>query len=168
MGARRHVTLLIGSAKRSRSTSEELGTTLLNRLCEYGFESETLFLHRSVHTERRRRELLDAVDRAEILVLACPLYVDALPYLVVRAFELIAEHRRASPSEDRQRFVSIMNCGFPEAHHNDTGLAICRQFAREVGFEWAAGLVWVGVRRSAASRWARRAAWCGTSFRRSK
>jgi hypothetical protein len=136
----KRVLLLVGSAKRKRSTSEELGTTLLDRLSEYGLEGETLFLHRSVHTERRRTELLDAVDRAEIIVLACPLYVDALPYLVVRAFELIAEHRRARPGSDGQRFVSIMNCGFPEAHHNDTGLAICRQFAREVGFEWAGGL----------------------------
>ena len=87
---------------------------------------------------RRRTELLAAVDRAGIIVLACPLYVDALPYLVVRTFELIAEHRRARPVADRQRFVSIMNCGFPEAHQNDTGLAICRQFTREVGFELTA------------------------------
>jgi hypothetical protein len=109
-------------------------------LGEYGFEGEILFLHRSVHTERRRTELLDAVDRAAIIVLACPLYVDALPYLVVRTFELIAEHRRARPVADRQRFVSIMNCGFPEARQNDTGLAICRQFTREVGFEWVGGM----------------------------
>jgi hypothetical protein len=134
------VLLLIGSAKRNRSTSEVLGTTLLERLGEHGLEGETLFLHRSVHTEERRQELLAATERADIIVLATPLYVDALPYLVVRALELIAEHRRTSPNAGRQRLVSILNCGFPEAHHNDTALAICRQFAREAGFEWAGGL----------------------------
>jgi hypothetical protein len=134
------VLLLVGSAKRGRSTSDVLGTTLLQRLGEHGLEGETLFLHRSVHTEKRRRELLAATERADILVLATPLYVDALPYLVVRALELIAEHRQTRPAADRQRLVSILNCGFPEAHHNDTALAICRQFAREAGFEWAGGL----------------------------
>ena len=33
-----------------------------------------------------------------------------------------------------------MNCGFPEPDHNNTALAICRQFAKEVGFNWAGGL----------------------------
>jgi hypothetical protein len=117
-----------------------LGTTLLERLRGHGLEDETLFLHRSVHTEKRRQELLQATDRADIIMLATPLYVDALPYLVVRALELIAEHRRTRPAVNRQRLVTILNCGFPEAHHNDTALAICRQFAREAGFEWAGGL----------------------------
>lgn len=139
------VLLLIGSAKRDRSTSDVLGTTLIERLHAHGIESETLFLHRSVHTEKRRGELLAATERADIIVLATPLYVDALPYLVVRTLELIAEHRRIRPPTrmrptGRQRFVSILNCGFPEAHHNETALAICRQFAREVGLEWAGGL----------------------------
>lgn len=136
----RRVLLLIGSAKRQRSTSDVLGTTLVERLRGHGLEDETLFLHRSVHTEERRRQLLAATERADLVVLATPLYVDALPYLVVRAFELIAEHRRTGPDPDRQRLVAILNCGFPEAHHNDTALAICRQFARETGFEWAGGL----------------------------
>ena len=33
-----------------------------------------------------------------------------------------------------------MNCGFPEAAHNATALAICKRFAAEAGFEWAGGL----------------------------
>lgn len=140
MNTPERILLLIGSAKRARSTSDVLGTTLLERSAGYGLEGETLFLHRSVHTEKRREELLEATERADIIVLATPLYVDALPYLVVRTLELIAEHRRTRPPAKPQRLVGILNCGFPEAHHNDTALAICRQFARETGFEWAGGL----------------------------
>jgi hypothetical protein len=75
-----------------------------------------------------------------VLVIAFPLYVDSLPYLVIRAMEHIARHRQARGEGKSQRLVSIANCGFPEAHQNDTALAICRQFAREAGFEWAGGL----------------------------
>ena len=40
----------------------------------------------------------------------------------------------------KKRLAAICNCGFPEAEHTDTALAMCRQFARETGIEWAGGL----------------------------
>jgi hypothetical protein len=39
-----------------------------------------------------------------------------------------------------QRFVSIANCGFPEAHHNETALAICGEFAAQSGMTWLGSL----------------------------
>ena len=134
------VLLLVGSAKRPRSTSESLGTYLCERLGERGFEAETLLLHRALKSDQGREELLAATDRADVIAIAFPLYVDSLPYLVIRAMELVAQHRQARGEGKSQRLVAIANCGFPEAHQNDTALAICRQFAREAGFEWAGGL----------------------------
>lgn len=126
--------LLVGSARRPRSTSEALGTYLCERLGESGFETETLLLHRN------QPALLDAVDRADILLLACPLYADSLPYLVVEALERIAQHRLENARARGQRMAAIVNSGFPETQHNDLAIAICRQFAREAGFEWVGGL----------------------------
>lgn len=138
------VLLLVGSAKRPRSTSESLGTYLVERLRERGFEAETLLLHRSLRSDEGREALLAATDRADVLVIAFPLYIDSLPYLVIRAMERIAKHRQAGGEVKEQRLVAIANCGFPEARQNDTALAICRQFAREAGFEWAGGLAMSG------------------------
>lgn len=45
--------------------------------------------------------------------------------------------RRSDPAV---RFAAIANCGFPEAGHNDTALAICEQFARQAGYGFAGGL----------------------------
>jgi putative NADPH-quinone reductase len=146
-----HVLLLVGSAKRPRSTSESLGTYLGERLGERRFEAETLLLHRALKSDASAdkkhpcEELLAAADRADVLVIAFPLYVDSLPYLVIQAMEHIARHRKDAHRQARgkgksQRLVAIVNCGFPEARQNDTALAICRQFAREAGFEWAGGL----------------------------
>ena len=67
--------------------------------------------------------------------------MDGLPYLVTQALERIAAHR---PGETDYAgvplFLAIANCGFPEAQHNETALAICEQFAAAAGFRWAGGL----------------------------
>ena len=75
-----------------------------------------------------------------IVILAFPLYVDGLPYLVTQALEQIAARRDNETDIQRPLFLAISNCGFPEAAHNATALAICRQFADEAGFAWAGGL----------------------------
>jgi hypothetical protein len=80
------------------------------------------------------------VDAADIVILAFPLYVDGLPYLVTQAFEQIAAHRANETDVWLPLFLAIANCGFPEAAHNATALAICRQFADKAGFAWAGGL----------------------------
>jgi len=133
--------LLIGSAKPAgQSTSEALGTYLAQRLQARGVTTTTMHVARAMRTEARTAELLDAVDHSDLVILAFPLYVDSLPYLVTEALERIAAHRQAQPSSAPASFLAIANCGFPEAAHNATVLAICRQFADEAGFAWAGGL----------------------------
>lgn len=133
--------LLIGSAKPiGQSSSEALGTYLLEQLAGHGFSSATYHMHQVLRTRQRFQELLSAVNQADLLILACPLYVDSLPYLVTNALELIAAHRQAQPASRPCQFVAILNCGFPEAQHNDTALAICGQFARQARLVWQGGL----------------------------
>ncbi|MEZ4770672.1 MAG: hypothetical protein R2844_19910, partial [Caldilineales bacterium] len=133
--------LLIGSAKQpGASASEALGGCLMRKLAARGQASETRYVARAMRSDSRTQELLDAVERADVFVLAFPLYVDSLPYLVIQALERIAESRQGQPGKAGASFVAIANCGFPEAHHNDTALAICRQFAVQAGFTWAGGL----------------------------
>ena len=133
--------LLVGSAKpASQSTSEALGSYLAQKLAERDIAITTMHVARTVRTEERTAALLAAVDAADIVILAFPLYVDGLPYLVTQALEQIAAHRAGETSIRRPLFLAIANCGFPEAQHNATALAICRQFADEAGFAWAGGL----------------------------
>lgn len=139
--------LLVGSARpRGASTSESLGTFLMTRLAEGGMDTESFFVGRCQRPEKERL-LLEAVDRTDLLVLATPLYVDALPYLVTRSFERVAAHRVEHPAAQRSaspasgtRFAALVNCGFPEWEQTLTALSICRVFARQAGFSWAGGL----------------------------
>jgi hypothetical protein len=140
MTDRLHALVLVGSAKKPRSTSEALCSHLMARLTERGCTTESL----SVHTSHRSRDsletLLDTVDRCDLLVLAFPLYIDSLPALLTRTMELIASRREGRKRESRQRLIAIVNNGFPEAEQNAVALRICRRFASETGFEWAGGL----------------------------
>lgn len=141
MNVQQNVLLLVGSAKQpGHSTSESLGHYLCSRMATHGWGVQTLYVHQVLRTEERTRAMLQAVDTANLVVLATPLYVDSLPYLVTAMLECIAAHRAGATRQTEGRFVAIVNCGFPEAVHNDVALAICRQFARSSKLDWAGGL----------------------------
>ena len=140
MKSAERVLLLVGSPKRKRSTSFALGNHLLSRLREHGFETEIRITSAPLKPDTSGESLLDFIHQADIVILAFPLYVDSLPYPVIRILEDIAEYRRKNAPLKDQRLLAIVNCGFPEAHQNHTALAICRQFAMETGFQWAGGL----------------------------
>jgi Flavodoxin-like fold len=148
---RRATLLLIGSPKPGRSTSLSLGTGLAERLTARGCSVETMGLVKALKTEEATQALLEQLDTAELVILAAPLYVDSLPALVIKAFERYSAHQSllqaAAGSETHatgvpgtRRFVALVNCGFPEAEQCTTALAICRLFARDVGFVWSGGL----------------------------
>jgi hypothetical protein len=137
----RKALLIVGSPKtKSPSTSGVLGGYLLGRLKKHGWETESLTLRAGLRLEPGQEELLSSTDRADLLVLAFPLYVDSLPFLVTKALELIAFHRQTLPNRRPQRLVAIVNNGFPEAAQNAVALAMCRRFANQSGIAWAGGL----------------------------
>jgi multimeric flavodoxin WrbA len=137
----RRALLIVGSPKtKGSSTSSVLGGYLLERLKERGWETESVTLRASLNRPDGEGELLSSVERAGLIVLVFPLYVDALPYLVTKALTVIAADLRAGPKPSPQRLVGIVNSGFPETHQNAVALAICREFAAQSGFAWAGGL----------------------------
>lgn len=136
----RRATFLIGSAKPpGASTSESLARYLLERLDGGGVCSSLLFVTRAGGYPDEERLLLSLAE-ADLFVLAAPLYVDGLPYLVTRTLETIAAARQRTSSSRPCAFTAILNCGFPEAQQCATALEIARLFARDAGFQWAGGL----------------------------
>lgn len=140
MSDARHALLLVGSAKRPHSTSEVLGMQVLERLRSRGFATETLHLRKAFDEAGRCDALLAATDRAEVVWLAFPLYIDSLPYLVIKAMERIEEHRAGVPSVAPPRFGCVVNSGFPEARHSELAIRMCGLFAKSAGWEWAGGI----------------------------
>lgn len=143
MTAPRRVLLLIGSPRKTTSTSLSLGSYLLDRMREQkpSLETEIVFVYTAL---KHAGELVAAVERADLVILATPTYTDSLPANVTRALEILAERRTAAggPSfPPRPSFVPLINCGYPEVRHTDVAFAICRRFTVEAGFAWVGGLV---------------------------
>lgn len=136
----RRALLLVGSPKTRNSTSHVLGTYLFERLRARSIDTTTTYLHTVVHSPGKMTALLNAVDHADLVTLAFPLYVDSLPAPVIEVLEGAAAHRRHRGQTEPQLFAAIANCGFPEVHHMDNALAICEMFARQAKFAWASSL----------------------------
>ncbi|MGZ8439881.1 MAG: NAD(P)H-dependent oxidoreductase [Candidatus Deferrimicrobiaceae bacterium] len=138
--APKRVLLLVGSPKGSASTSEALGTYLLEQLEGQGGATEVARIVPSLRFEEGRNKLLHSVASADLLLLASPLYADSLPSGVTRLFEIIGAEGKEEPGFSGTGFAAVINCGFPEARQCDTAIAICRCFAKEAGMEWMGGL----------------------------
>lgn len=136
----RRALLLVGSPKTRQSTSNSLGGYLFEQLQARSIYTETIYLHTVVRSAKKMAALLEAVEAADLIVLAFPLYVDSLPAPVIEVLEQIVAHRQGQEQPRRQRFAAIANCGFPEAHHNVPAQAMCALFARQADFTWAGSL----------------------------
>ncbi len=136
---RKQALVLTGSPK-GRSTSSSIGDELEVRLRERGWQTGALRILPSLKTDDSWRKLIDEMNKADLVALVTPLYVDSLPAPVTQALERIAQSRGGVSDTGKQGFMAIFNCGFPESFHNYTGLAIARRFAEEAGFVWMGGL----------------------------
>lgn len=141
----KRVLLLVGSPRGKKSTSTALGSYLLKILHSKGMEPrDTLRLVSAIRTQEKEAHMLEAVEGADIIVLATPLYDDCEPYIVIKAMELIAARRKGmekAPESDGSKIFSvIVNCAFPEKHHTETVVRIYRKFAEDVGFLWGGSL----------------------------
>jgi len=139
-GRLQRVLLLIGSPRGAQSTSASLGSYLLSEMEKQGAETGVINLYQYMKSDEGRNDLVDAVNQADILVFASPLYIDCLPAPVIAVLEMIRDRRMVSQPPWRQRLIALVNSGFPEPEQNATALAIYRQFAKEAEFGWAGGL----------------------------
>ncbi len=136
---------IVGSPKvESPSTSSVLGGYVVEQLKQRGWETESLTLRGHLLNGEGQTEFLAAFDRADLILLVFPLYIDSLPFLMMKSLEVMAEHISAHSQESPKRLFAISNNGAPEAHHNAVALSICRQFAAATGMIWSGGLAMGG------------------------
>jgi hypothetical protein len=136
--------LLVGSPRGSNSTSNSLGTYLVEKLKQKGVTSEKVYICQCLGSDETRAAMLHLIDISDLIILAFPLYVDCFHSQVIETLELVAEHEKGKHDLGKKSFVAIANSGFPGAKHNNTALAVCRIFAKQVGFKWAGGLAMGG------------------------
>jgi multimeric flavodoxin WrbA len=135
--APRRAVLLVGSPRTRKSTSFALGTYLMAQLAAQGIETTTIQVYPALSNAAKKEAMLAEIAAADLVVLAFPLYVDTLPAPVIALLESLTAQRAVLPST---RFAALVNCGFPEAHHNQNALAICAEFSHQAGLRWMGSL----------------------------
>ncbi|HEV8547643.1 MAG TPA: hypothetical protein VGQ57_01425, partial [Polyangiaceae bacterium] len=131
--------LLVGSAKlKGTSASACIASAYQRKLTERGIVCRLHHATEFVHDGIPALEAARSIAKADLFLLATPLYVDSLPALTTHALELIAKVRRTEAND--AAFVPFINCGFPEAEHIRTALSITRHFARAAGYRFAGAL----------------------------
>lgn len=106
--------LLVGSPRGERSNSNAFGSYLMKKMESHGAETNTEFLVRLAKSPAGLEKLKAAVDEADVIVIAAPLYIDSIPAHVIRALEHIRDARKAGTlAGKRQRLFVIVNSGFP-------------------------------------------------------
>lgn len=137
----RDALVLVGSSKpRGTSTSEALGTALLERLVARGIRGRVLHVHRDAHDARGLNTVAAALRGVDLLILATPVYIDALPWLLTRALDAFARDRAAMPHPSPLAVAMLANCGFPEARHASVARTMGALFARDARARWAGAL----------------------------
>ncbi|MBM3162689.1 MAG: NADPH-dependent FMN reductase [Chlorobi bacterium] len=134
----RKAVLLVGSPRMTKSSSASLGGYLVEELESRGVITDTFQIHKALRDDDHLARLLEAVDNADLSILAFPLYIDSIPAPTLTLMSMIGE--RCGKQSPQRGFAAIVNCGFIEAFHNDTALGICAEFARESGFTWMGGV----------------------------
>lgn len=93
----RRAVLLVGSPKTRKSTSHALSGYLFERLSVKSIHTETIHLHTVLRSPEKMKSMLAAVEEADLVVLAFPLYVDSLPAPVIESLECIVAHQQNQP-----------------------------------------------------------------------
>ena len=132
----RAAAVLVGSAKiKGTSASEIMARALVARMQGEGVSADLHFATDFVD-DKKAAEVASQIAKADLFVLVAPLYVDALPALVVHALDHVGRARIGTAA----RFAALINCGFPEPEQVRTAMRIARHFCARAGYRWAGGL----------------------------
>lgn len=126
MNAHRTALLLIGSPRGTRSTSNSLGSYLLDRLKEKGWRIESLDLCRTLAKEGGPDAMLSEVSIADLVVLSFPVYADSLPSIATKALETMTR-RKTGKLPPRALTVLRQVLSLLEQHNLPLALALLRR-----------------------------------------
>ena len=130
--------LLVGSPRGKKSASTLMGGYIMSLLEKGGMEIDTMWLIQHFSSKEKLTSVIKAVDRADSVVLAAPLYDDCQPFIVTKMMEAVSS---SGIKSDRKRFLPIINCGLSRSIHiTAVSISIYKKFALKVGFTWAGSL----------------------------
>ena len=143
--------LLIGSPKRFSSSSASLGQYFLEGLKKNNIETSKLHIHSVLKNLDKKKKMLLDIEKADLIILSFPLYVDTLPAKVIELLSILDDNEKFVNSAENKFIIAISNSGFPESSQNEIALTVVKNFAEKTGVKWLGGIA-VGMGASIAGR----------------
>lgn len=101
-------------------------------------DAEIITIPRSLKKEKET--ILSIMDKADIWIMALPLYVDVLPGHLSWWLQEYQNYRMSQTERQNKRVYGIVNCGFPEAIQNADALRVLEIFCRKNDLQWRFGI----------------------------
>jgi len=134
--------ILVGSPKGLKaSNSARYGNAFAERLEAGGWTVDWIHAHEAVATSDATSEMCRAALASDLVLLIAPLYVDTLPGPTLRALEILAMQSERGEITRLPALSALIHCGFIEPIHNETAVALCKEFARQSGWTWHGALM---------------------------
>ena len=134
------VCLVNGSLRGQKASSFHF----LSRLERNLHAAEIVSTQVSVRARPRQgysEDTLATLDRADVLILAFPLYAYCLPGGFMRLLEEWARHAHDGPARKPQRVYAIVNCGFVSPDTNAEAIRVVKHFCARLGLRWRFALL---------------------------
>lgn len=127
-----NILLLSGSHRGTKTTSNAILKYLEERLTNAGMHVSRGQVSGKVPDDDLYLRIAGCLENYDALVVCFPLYFDTLPHPLLSLFEAMAEQKGGFHNID---LFCIVHCGLPEWRHCENALAICREFAKQMGFD---------------------------------
>jgi len=131
--------IIYGSPKGMKGSAANMGDLFAERLKDKGLQVEKVGAYASIADEEERERLLGGFDRADLVLICLPLYVDTLPAGLLAALRTICDNSERM-SEKQRVLAAECHCGFPEASQTTNALRSCEHFATRMGMRYAGGI----------------------------
>ncbi len=137
----KQVTILMCSPRMEKSASHSLAKEFTKRFAEDKFTINQFKIYHTLKDEDRIEEMIEVVDKSDILIISSPLYIDCAPYMTIRLMNLVSDKVKEGKISEKKRLLFAISCaGYLEYYHNKVALRIYKQFAKKNGFTWSGGL----------------------------
>jgi hypothetical protein len=128
------------SPRGENSASQSLASYLAKLFPEDNFVINQFQIYKTMKDENLVTEMINQIDKSDILILSSPLYIDSPPHMTIRLMNLISKATEESRISEKKRILLAISCaGYLEFYHNNIALRIYEQFAKKNGFTWAGG-----------------------------
>lgn len=128
-----NIVLLNASPK---AKNESASGVILEELSSFFPAKEsTLF---NITTPVLNENILQAIEQAQALVFAFPLYVDGVPSHLLHCMEQIQDYFKGKSNS--LTVYAVANSGFFESHQNAIALDIVKNWCIRCGFTWGQGV----------------------------